>query len=67
MSSVVRLWVVLVLSGIWKPQLVVLLGRLLLDMIWLHVVVDDILAILLYGRNMVELRVVAIQIVVLLL
>ena len=67
MSSVVRLSVVLVLSGIWKPQIVVLLGRLLLDMIWLHVVVDDILAILLYGRNMVELRVVAIQIVVLLL
>ena len=67
MSSVVRLLVVLVLSGIWKPQIVVLLGRLLLDIIWLHVVVDDILAILLYGRNMVELRVVAIQIVVLLL
>ena len=67
MSSVVRLWVVLVLSSIWKPQIVVLLGRLLLDIIWLHVVVDDILAILLYGRNMVELRVVAIQIVVLLL
>ena len=65
MSSVVRLSVVLVISGIWKLQSVVLLGRLLLDVLRLQVVVDEIIAILLYGRNMVELRVVSIQSVVL--